>query len=858
MTDGMNQSTRTTSRPLRTIRAAALVAIAVAVLMALPLPALAGSSPYLGTAPAPIGHAVVAHSTSHANAPASVGALPPAIEQILGYAKHDPSALRATLTPHASGAFSPALLSAAATSAALAASRPAGLSGNTYLGASCASGSTVSAINGTNSTLLAGLSSLYLLFNGTGGSLCNTGSSSTASVLQHGFLEMERSTNGGATWTPNWLPQNASWTNPSSPLNGSVVGAWIPITSLNQPPYASPSIASWSNGTVLVGTQFMPGCWLIGACTATTSLDPAGIAVARSTDGGTSWSKMAVIESKPYFQNITPTGACVGVLQAGDYNDFMPYSPTIAVNPSTNNAIAAWEQFQLGIVMTSAACSLFVFGTVQVSTSSDGGVTWSAPVNVSGNESYNPQIAVGPGPAYTDTLVWQSWLNATVDNTTGAFGANWAVATSANNGGTWTTPVDTTTAPGSVALLSRAASSPDTFAVTNQPYPLLVAGKAGFAVDNWSTSAHAGNEYIVWADNQTPGATDQGFARIAFQEHVSGGSGWSTISYLTPATRSTAYLEPSVSVAPDGAVWVTFYGLSESSGDLTTWAVYSTNGGSTWSTLSEISSASSVLPVGLLSIGDYMGLVGTSAGAFATWMDCRMSSCTGAVNTTVVGSLVEPVALTSNITGVNLTVTTNGASQTVALPGGEAWAVGTNHTLSAPGWFPHNSSTVSSFLNYTGAVNSSSFTVTFDYTGGAGVVANYVFVPGAFIAGTFSPNTPQSHLTIDGAVVTLTPVNATTESFNYSVASGRTYYVNATASNLYQSLLNDPVGVQSGHTTVLTINLQKTVGWLTGRVTPVNATLLLNGAPVSINATNGVYNVTEQWGSYWLNATGYG
>jgi len=670
MMDGAHQSTRTTSRPLRTIRAAAFAAVAIAVLMALPLPALAGSTPYLGSAASPVGHAA-AHSPAAAKSPHASAALPPSIAQMLNLAKHDPSALRASLSLRPSGTFAVGGGSGASSGPALAAPHPAALSGNTYVGGTqCSLGSTVAAINGTNSTLLAGESTLYLEFNGTGGSFCNTGSSQSASLLKQGYLEMERSTDGGATWTPSWLPQNASWTTPSSPLNGSVIGQWIPITSLAQPPYASPSIAVGSSGTVLVATQFMPGCWLVGACTSTTSVGPAGVAVARSTDGGTSWSKTAVLEHQPYFQNITPTGACVGLISAGDYNDFMPYSPTVAINPSTNDAIAAWEQFQLSIVMTSTVCNLFVFGTVQVSTSADGGVTWSAPVNVSGNESYNPQIAVGPSPSYTDTLVWQSWLNATVDNTTGAFGANWAVTTSSNNGATWTTPVDTTSGPGSVALLSRAASAPDTFAVTNQPYPLLVAGRPSLAIDTGATSTHIGNEYIVWADNQTPGATDQGFARIGFQEHVAGGSGWSAISYLTPATRSTAYLEPSVAVAPDGTVWVTFYALSESSGDLTTWAVYSTNGGTTWSTLSQITTANSVLPVGLESIGDYMGLVGTTAGAFATWMDCRTASCTGAVNTTVMGDLVEPVALTSNITGVNLTVTTNGASQTVALPGG--------------------------------------------------------------------------------------------------------------------------------------------------------------------------------------------
>jgi hypothetical protein len=846
MTDGANLSTRTTSRPLRTIRLAALAAIGIALLMALPLPALAGSNPAVATAADPSGHAAASGPSVWTSV------LPLAVQEIQQHPEvsqalaHAPLSQRLDVPSH-EGASSPTGVPAAA--------HPQTLSGNTYLNAPCSTTSALAAVNGSNSTLVAGLSTLYLLYNASGGSFCNTQAISSA-ILTEGFVEAERSTNGGQSWVPSWLPVNQSWANPASPMNGSVPGFVIPITGLNLP-YASPAVAASNDGTTLLATQFVNGCWFSSVpCTNATEQAPAGISVTRSTDGGASWTNTTVLAQLHYLTYLTPSATCQA---AGDapglyFNDF-PYSPSVAINPISDVAVATWEVFNLHL--NEASCLSYISGTVQAAVSANGGASWTAPMNLSSNLSFNPRVAIGPAPHDAITVLYQNWLNATEDSTTGAWTVNWAVTQSTNNGTSWSTPVDTATTP-NVNLLSRAASSPDSFYITDNPLPLLAPSAPSFAIDSWATSAYAGNEYAVWNDNQTAGSTDQGYSAIAFQAHSAGALGWTGTTILTPLTKATAYFEPSVSVGPDGTVYVTFYGMSESSGDLNMYALYSSNGGSTWSTLSVISTQTSVLGTGLITIGTYNGLAATSAGAFATWMDCRSSSCTNSYNESAMATLVEPVQFSSNATNVNLTVSTNGILGTVALPGGEAWSLGSTHTVSAPGWFPHNQTTVSSFSNFTGIVNSTAYSQTFNYTGGTHLYVNYQYVPGAFIAGFFSPNITQSRLTIDGANVPLHGYNSTAAAFNYSVASGRTYYLNASASNLYQSLLNHAVGVQAGVTTIVNIVLGKTVGWLAGRVSPVNATLLLNGVSVPINATNGVYNVTEQWGSYWLNATGYG
>jgi hypothetical protein len=849
MTDGANQSTRTTSRPFRMIRWTAFLAVAIAVVMALPLPALAGapSLPYAGL-PSAVGPGHLSLEVS----PSTLSALPADLQRVAENSIIPPGALAPARTS--------ALIRAeetAGSGVAPATPAPSALTGNSYLGAPCSTSSSITAVNGTNSSLLAGLSSNYLFFNGTGGTFCSTTGVSPA-LFQHGFVESEKSSDSGQTWTPGWIPLNTSWTNVSSPINGSIPGIWYPLGSgTTGAPYSSPAVASSDDGTALLATQYFPGCFING-CTTAEESDPAGVAIARSTDGGTTWQNTTVLSQDSYLEPIVVTGGCVGVIANGSfYIRDMPFSPSVAINPATDVAVAAWQEFDTHIDEGTGVCAEYISGTIQASYSTNGGVSWSAPKNVSSNLSFNPIVAVGPSPSYTISILFQNWLNGTIDSTTRALASNWAVTQSANGGSTWSTPSDTGAA-GDVNDLWRGSSSPESFQISNNPIPAYIPNQVGYAVDSNSASPGAGNQYIVWSDNRSVGATDQGFASIEFQAKTIAAGGWLSPIYLTGLTRSTVYLEPAISVAPDGTVWVTFYGMSESSGDLTTYAMFSNDSGAKWSAPSLISTASSVLPTGIISIGDYIGLAATSAGVYATWMDCRTSGCTVGLNESVIAALVEPVGLNSNVNFLNVSVTTAGNTQTVELDNGQAWAIGTTHSVTAPGWFQHNATTVASFSNYSGVVNATTFTATFNYTGGLVLDVNYLFVPGAFIAGVFSPNTTQSRLTIDGTVVTLHPLNASTETFNYSVAAGREYFVNASASNLYASVINDEISVQAGQTTVVNISLGKTVGWLTGRVAPVNATLLLDGRAVSINASDGIYNVTVPWGSYWLNASGYG
>jgi hypothetical protein len=845
MTDGANPMSQTTRRPPRSFRLAAWAAIAIAVLVAVPFGALAASSPgSISTAPASHGP-LAATSSSAASAPniasraISSLAVSPAFLGLTGAARLADIAHGMSANPAVPQPATPA---------------PQALSGNTYLQAPCTSTTSVAAINGTNSTLVAGLSSQYLIYNGSGGSFCNTASISPL-LATYGFLETERSINGGQTWTPSWIPQNKSFASVSSPLFNSIPGMYYPYNGYG-PAFSSPMVAAATDGTTLVSTQFMPGCWISGCTNATGLQGPGGIEVARSTNGGTSWSNSAVIENQTYFQWITTGSACqTAGVPTGLYPVNVPMSPAVAINPSNDVAVATWEEFH--VIINGVNCTAQISGTIQESTSANGGLTWSAPLNVSGGLAFDPRVAIGAAPKYPVSIVYENWLNATRDSTSGALVVNWAFVTSTDNGTTWSTPVQTATTP-NVNLLSRGGSAPDSFFTSDNPFGLYTPSQGSLTFDASALSSHDGNEYLVWSDNQSVGSADQGYPAIAFEERASGSPGWTGTTLLTAVTKSTTYFQPSVSVSPDGTVWVTFYGEQRSTGDLNVYALYSLNGGTTWSSLSEITSAPGILPNGLFSIGDYTGSAATSAGTYVTWMDCRAADCTNSFNLTAMVTLVEPVALTTNAANVTLTVTTNGVASAIALPGAIPWAIGTPHTISAPGWLPYNATYVETFHNFTGPVNTSSFSSTFTYTGGSSLVTNYVFVQGSFIAGFFSPNSSFDQLTIDGFSVPLHPWNATAERYNYSVASGRSYYLNASASRFYVPLVNEILGTTAGATTPFNVDLAKTHGWLIGRVTPTNATLLMNGTPVAVDTQNGVYNVSAFWGAYWLNATGFG
>jgi len=139
-----------------------------------------------------------------------------------------------------------------------------------------------------------------------------------------------------------------------------------------------------------IGNQIvvLPDGTLINLMTIITQLDqrnsPARAAVVRSTDKGATWTGPIDIAAE-VSQGVSDPKAAGTFLRTGDI------VPEIAVDPVSGALYVVWEDSRL----TSGARDGIV-----LSSSTDGGTTWSAPVRVNGapaSQAFTPSIAAAQG-----------------------------------------------------------------------------------------------------------------------------------------------------------------------------------------------------------------------------------------------------------------------------------------------------------------------------------------------------------------------------------------------------------------------------------------------------------------------------
>ncbi len=150
-----------------------------------------------------------------------------------------------------------------------------------------------------------------------------------------------------------------------------------------------------------------------------------------STDGGVTWSKASVVSDEQTVLDVDPnTGAALRTEET---------LPSVAVDPVTGELYVVWEDARF----TGGAVNQAV-----ISTSTDGGATWSAPAPVStpsGTPAFTPTVAVNASGSVavtyydlrnlpagdTSTLPTDVWLK-TSPRGGGAFGPDTHVAGSFN------------------------------------------------------------------------------------------------------------------------------------------------------------------------------------------------------------------------------------------------------------------------------------------------------------------------------------------------------------------------------------------------------------------------------------------
>jgi hypothetical protein len=693
-------------------------------------------------------------------------------------------------------------------------------------------GSSIAQTGSSNQTLIAGGGSLLSIFDVAGGVNCTNGIVSNA-VLTNGFSNIFTSSNGGATWTNITTPANVThWQTKSDIANGSLASG-------------NNVVAAAPDGLALEITGYAPACLSVPvAVTCGSSLGeaaPWGYGVSASTNNGSTWGQTAQISSDIAFAYVTFPSSC-GVSPNPDLlpNDISEH-PSVATNGTY--AVATWDI--LHEIWDPANCTASgLQATVQASYSTDRGMTWSAPINVSGPVSEDPTVHFGPAPSYTVYDVFSDVSSANASSS-GQIQFQWTKST--DGGKTWT-------ALGASQQVGSHNVNPTCYGCAASPDAIDTEQYANFAVDNWTASADSGNLYIAWQDNTTasPGETS-----IDFERSTNGGATWYASKYLTTPSAAIHYIEPAVTVSPNGDVWVTFYGVGTGTGYYNLYGVLSTDGGNTWSPQFLISSASSTPATTLQDIGYYMGGVGTSAGFVPIWSDCRNSGCASGNDVQLYTANLNSlnVSTTASVP-VTAQVTVFGTTSAYPLPVEFGVDTTATVTVQVPVELPYNATYVDSFSGWSGLSQSLNYKTTFTYNGTGSLVASYTPVPAAFISGTLWPNGPGAQIEVDGTPVTLTTFNATAYQYTTSVPTGQAYYVNATETKY--TAQDDIVAVSPGHTTWQNFTLQREAGFLTGTVTPFDANLTLNSTvneKPQVNQANGQFSITIPWGWYWLNAS---
>ena len=447
-------------------------------------------------------------------------------------------------------------------------------------------------------------------------------------------------------------------------------------------------------------------------------------------------------------------------------------------------------------------------------------------------------------------MTYSDLANGTVFGNTGV-----GLVTTSNNGTSWSGASDI------VGLLPNVVrAGPDWF------YNF---SSVDIAVDNSSASSHKGNIYLVWADNRTTTQTS-GDPSVGFS--MSTGAGFTSPTLLTSASSSTEYLRP------DGQR----VGVRDRVGQLL---------------------RGQHLRRGLPRLRDLLHrrrlhLVGSvrdlgqpersrkrpqrdpdlrcdvdrrdERGRLReTGRTARASNCASGGNASTYLALVHPVAITTNAAAiVDATVTVGGVLSTFPLPAETGWDTNLSVVVSVPDWLATpNGSSIDEFASYSGAYASASNPVTFNYVGGS-LAVNYAVTAASWIDGTVSPAAAGAHLTIVEISTSETvPGNlikgSGVYSFNVTVPGSESYTVTASAPK-YQTQ-SDTVGTTNHQVSPLTFVLAKEIGWIAGTVSAstgttgiASAVLTVNDTAVpaaDFNRTTGRFNVSEVWGTYYVNVT---
>jgi hypothetical protein len=743
--------------------------------------------------------------------------------------------------------------------------RPALGSGNLYI--TDFGTETTLAPGANNQSFAAAVMSGVGFTNGSGepASWPNIGAKFSGFFWSHGMSAAAFTTDGGNSWTENWLTLNSTWTS-SCATHGTYCG------DVNE---GAGYVAGNGSGLVLLAEQYdQPCAFLLGpgypaACNNTLNYSGTnGIAVARSANGGASWGSPAIINSAgPEFTYLDinwSASGCPASRLVTWLNGNFSFNPVVAVAPGGQSAVVTWTEESFNYA-GDIGCNggqyvlLAQPGNVvyqMVATTTDGGKTWGNVRAISDGNTAPGTVVVGPAPHFTEYLAESDYAN----QSGGAVSIDLSAST--NNGSSWSSPTG-------IAAIGEFPVSGFTGGGVGYPG----GPQMQLAVDSSPTSPNFGNLYLVWSDNRS---SSGGMPSVAFSSSTDGGNAWSSAVYVTPDDSSVHnYMIPKIAVDPTGAIWVDFYAWNYPNHNYIPEGSVSLDAGVTWTSPFGIASATSQPAYNSntgtypLPFGGLQGLVATSDGTYADWMDCRYTSCTSPTTASwdfsAYAAALRTVALSSNVPSVNVTVTALGATTAYPVPGSAVFERNASVTAQVPSTLPDNASYVWGFSSWSGATSSSSNPTTFTYDGsGSTLTATYTPQPGAWISGRVGLEhgamSPRPTVTISGlGTIPTTALNATTEQFNVTVTAGPSYTITVSAGIAYYTYTQ--TSSTSPHVAVpVDVVLARTQSYINGTVVvPTNAnvtsaSLSINGTPVAVNSAGG-FTFRLEWGEYWVNAS---
>jgi hypothetical protein len=268
------------------------------------------------------------------------------------------------------------------------------------------------------------------------------------------------------------------------------------------------------------------------------------VLVSKSVDGGDHWSNPVALvrdigdaDVAPFFFNDKES------ITAD------PFDPTYVY--------AVWDRLRKpGEAESANAEHSFAFrGDTLFSRTTDGGRTWEAPRTIYTRTSLTGtignQIAVLPDRTLVDIF---DFARGSGKN---APGFDIRVQRSRDRGATWSAPIEV--APERAVRVF----DPDTGSSVRAG-----GGLPDIAVDLNSTSAGYGNLYAVWGDSLGSGeGQPKPHSTIVFTESTDGGLTWSPLTRIDQSPGDVQAFTPSVHVASDGTIGVTYYDFRRNTAD---------------------------------------------------------------------------------------------------------------------------------------------------------------------------------------------------------------------------------------------------------------------------------------------------